>query len=175
MRYVFILSLLLVFTLPAFAEESSPGGLSYTTLGARKERTGGHMNYKAMKYEDTELKYKGTLEKKGEGEENAETPPPDEAAADKVWDKYKQLAAGTYKDPAAPKKSEEPAAKDAEEKPASGLAGIIEQYNKNKTQRSQMHTISVSPPESLEKKPEAPTNEDKSGQEEDEPEQKSRD
>lgn len=146
MRYFLTISaLLLTVCGPAFAQQGEAGALSYTTLGARKEREGGHMNYKA-------LKYNGTLEKsdpKSDAEE-AEKPPEEEKAADDAWDKYKALAAGQYKEPeeAEDEDSPKPELKHVEE-PASatGLAGILEQYNKNKTQRSQMHTIRMKPPE----------------------------
>jgi hypothetical protein len=141
-----IFALLLALSSPALAQQGEGGSLSYTTLGARKERpqgrTGGHMNYKA-------LKYNGTLEKSGSSKPEEEKNPEDEKAADEVWEKYKALAAGQYEEPAKESKPK-PASKHIEtdeEKPAVGLAGIIEQYNKNKTQRSQMRTIRMKPPE----------------------------
>jgi hypothetical protein len=171
MRFVFALCLFIL-TAPGLAQAQNDP-LSYTTLGARKERTGGHMNHKVLKYEDAELQYKADL-KNQPGEKTPDVPP-DEAAADAVWEKYKALAAGTYKEPEEPKEPVKPAKEEVEDKPQTGLAGIIEQYNKNKTERSQMRTISVTKPEDIKKKePEAPVNEAK-GKEDEEPEQKPRD
>ncbi len=158
MRYAILFSLALFTALPAQAQNS---GLSYTTLGAQQERTGGHMNYKKLNYGDSELKYQGDLNKDGKVEENAEGTenpksehkPEGEQAADQAWEKYKALAAGKYVEPEKPEAPPAPAAEPEEEKPATGLAGILEQYNKNKTQRSQMRTINVTPPQ-VEESPE---------------------
>ena len=140
-----ISALLLTVSVPALAQQGENGGLSYTTLGARKERTGGHMNHKTLKYE-------GTIEKKDAAKpsEEAEKPPEEEEAADGAWEKYKALAAGQYEEPeddGQEPTTPKPRVVQEDDTPSPGLAGIIEQYNKNKVQRSQMRSIRVAPPE----------------------------
>lgn len=82
----------------------------------------------------------------------AETKP--ETPADKVWKKYKALAAG---EPEATEPSEEnPAEKPPTEAPApkpTGLGAIIDKYEQNKTRQSQMRVIQVAKPDK-EKPPE---------------------
>jgi hypothetical protein len=141
-RFIIFSLLLFLPTFPAYAQGNDGGGtLSYTTLGARKERTGGHMNYR---------KLESDLPLTDGAAEKPEKPPPDQAAADKAWEKYKALAAGKYKEPEEKEAPREKTAVKEEPKPATGMAGIIEEYRRNKAQRSQMRTIKVTPPEKTE-------------------------
>ncbi len=166
MRYLFIFTVFSLFmACPAQAqdvEKMGGDGLSYTTLGARKERTDGHMNYELLNDSDDQKKPFAPLKDEDNtqavDDQDLDDAPAakgdDEVAADKVWDKYKALAAGKYEDepkkipvrkmqPAAGQPDEEA----GEEKPAGGIASIIEQYRKNKVQRSQMRTITITPEE----------------------------
>ena len=100
-------------------------------------------------------------------------PKEEEAPSVRIWNKYKALAAGKpemtdkekaeaeeaerkeaeEKAAAAEKeKQEEAAAKTTQQQPAppTGIAAIIEEYRKNKAQRSQMHSITITKPGELE-------------------------
>lgn len=136
---------------PAHAQQDR-SGLSYTTRGtapsASKSRELRIINYK----------------QKSENEEKENAA--EQSPGDRAWERYRELAAGTHKIEEEPQPEE--TAKEPEEKsaaPATGFAGILEQYNKNKQSRSEMRTISVFRPKTPEppeaEKPEAPEKKDK--------------
>jgi hypothetical protein len=142
MRYLFM-SAAILFAFAPFAQAQGTGnGLSYTTKGG--ERTGGHMNFMAPKYEDEK---KEPLKPYGAKEDPA--PTEEEKAAEQTWEKYKALAAGQYKEEEPVKKSISPEATSTKEQPtgATGLTSILEEYRKNKANRSQMRVIRVAEPE----------------------------
>ena len=148
--YILTLCLLVATATPAGAQQDS-NGLSYTTKGARKERTGGHMNYKALDYSKDNKQSLPPLGRYGEKEKDT-TPPEDETAAEEAWEKYKELAAGTYKEPAPEKhRKTVPPATIRQGENAGGLNAILEQYQRNKEQRSQMRTLRVTPAPDIKK------------------------
>lgn len=153
----FILILILPLTLtPARAEDSKKEfkpGIHYTTLYK-----------KGMHPPPMESPSESGTKKKAEKSEK-EAPP-----SDRIWNRYKALAAG--KDPDAKKEGEEgektlppappqapsplktaqPPAQPLETPKSMGLAAILEDYRKSKDQRREMKHISLSRP----KAPEAP-------------------
>jgi hypothetical protein len=153
MRYVLIMAGFLLIAFPVKAQENTGGGLSYTTLGARKERTGGHMNYRVLQQKDDKYRPLEPMDSLMESKDANKKPPEDEAAADQVWKKYKALAAGQYKEPAKEivEPKNQPTAKEAAPAPT-GIASILQEYQKNKAQRSQMRVIHVNPPKDMETK-----------------------
>ena len=88
MRYCLFAALaVFLWTAPASAEQGV-GGLSYTTMAARKGETPQHMKYQSFR-SDADI----AAEK-----ENTAKSQQEEEAADRVWKKYKALAAGEYKE-----------------------------------------------------------------------------
>lgn len=129
--------------MPATAQNQA-GALSYTALGAQKTEGTGHMLYRRL---DDGVDDSAKDKKEGGDPEQKQE-------ADKVWEKYKALAAGTYKDKdeedtkrsGAERGESDSKSADAEAaQPTSGLASILEEYKKAKSQRSQMHVIQVTP------------------------------
>lgn len=157
MRNYFILGLALTaLAAPAQAQEMKSLGLSYTTKGASKEAAPSPMHYRKI-YRGDE---KNTVEEVHAQELKERK---EEAAADRVWKKYKALAAGTYDEKEARAELEKQekaleAPQSAENNKAaappvegSGIAALIEEYRKNKEQRSQLRTLTVSEPGKKEK------------------------
>jgi len=79
-----------------------------------------------------------------------------EKSADQAWETYKALAAGkgsiatkAPEKPSAPSVAkvvpQQPAAAQAKPAPATGVAGLIQEYRKAKESRSQMNTLVVNP------------------------------
>lgn len=158
MRSIAILTLALLagFASPAFAEGNS--GMHYTRIQETAPDSG-----------SKHIRMKTVLP---EGEE----PPKEEQAPSvRIWNKYKALASGvpekTEEEKAAEKKEQEKeeaeykAAKAEKEKeaekaeiekverepaPPTGIAAIIDEYRKNRAQRSQMRTITVTNPTDFE-------------------------
>ena len=112
----------------AHAESPFKGGMKYTTMG----------NSAAKEKEETPP----TPAEEAKAEPVTETP------TDKVWKKYKALAAG---EPEAAEPSEEaPEEKPLTKAPApkpTGLSAIIDKYEQNKTRQSQMRVIQVAKPD----------------------------
>ncbi len=80
-----------------------------------------------------------------------------DAEAERIWKKYKSLAAGTYKEETEEERDKkEDIKKDDSETirnamqpaaaPPGSISSIIAEYQKNKSQRSQMRTIRIAPP-----------------------------
>ncbi len=137
-RFHIILFALCVLGLSHAWAEDSPykGGMSYTTVGAgqnapAKNTAQGHLKLRTIEH--------SALDKEEE-----------EPLASKVWTKYKALAAGTAEEkPVESIPKAVPEAAPAEEKPApqaTGFAAILQKYQQNKAQQSQMNTIEVPRP-----------------------------
>ena len=73
----------------------------------------------------------------------------EEAPTAKVWEKYKALARGKSQDETAQEEPEAPTAPVAPETPRkpTGMAAILEQYQANKSNRSQMRSLTMNRPE----------------------------
>ncbi|MCF8495487.1 MAG: hypothetical protein K9G62_02335 [Alphaproteobacteria bacterium] len=72
--------------------------------------------------------------------------PGPETAAEKVWRKYKALAAGQYEgeEPAAPAAAK--TALPAQPSPAQGFSSVLQKYHANQALKSQMRSLSIAPP-----------------------------
>ena len=155
--YGFIITLICLLAVPALAEQQPPSPLSYTARGLdqkekdphKKDPLGrqGGMQHRTLKFD------------KDTKDENA-APSEDELAAERVWKKYRALAAGQYEEEAetpvdktAPAKQKpktlsmpkDSAEKPEEISPSSGLTTILHEYKQNKAQRSQMRMITITP------------------------------
>jgi hypothetical protein len=141
MRILLQISFALLFcALPARAEDSPyKGGMRYTTMNASSN--------KEEPREDGE----GIVHQK-EINPPAQEEKPAEDQAEKVWKKYKDLAAGEYeeemKEPEKAATKEGSALPDINQKaqaPAqpTGIAAILQEYQENKVQRRQMRMIEV--------------------------------
>ncbi len=145
MRFVLLALLFSCLALPALAESSAPNPLHYTAIGQKKSADSQHM--KSMNYYTREAPEAA----EGKKEDTPETP------SEKVWNKYKALAAGQYKDEEEqkPAEAEKKTAETAKEQPKqAGFASILEEYREKKALRSQMRTITVKQPEKPAAKPE---------------------
>ncbi len=119
------------------------------------------LNYTAANQQDKEEKKKKYLHIKQIAPipdlEKKEKPHTEEAPFDRIWKKYKGLAAGEEGPaPAAAASETTPAVEPAktteelENAPPVGLEGILSNYYKNKEKRGQMKTRQVAKPESQE-------------------------
>ncbi|GJL85220.1 MAG: hypothetical protein DHS20C02_09950 [Micavibrio sp.] len=113
--------------------------MMYTTMGHKQK----NMNLRSIEYKNKDLK-------KSEDTEEQGTP------SEQVWKRYKSLAAGEQEKEQNPPKEIEAA---SETKPAqveqpklTGLAGLIQQYQKNKENRGGMKSINVSGPKASQEK-----------------------
>jgi len=139
MKRLSLIALLIVLAAtPALAEQRR-SAMSYTTKGTPAEKelsTVGHIGYKNAPQEQAG-------QQGGAGHEDGKSP------SDKVWKKYKALAAGQYEDG----KKEDAQAKAAKEKQAApspsptGFAAILERYRQSKESRRGMKSMRVPPPE----------------------------
>ena len=88
------------------------------------------------------MRYTTMGHKDSKDSENIEEP---EESSEKVWERYKALAAGQHEEGGNTK--EEPEAKPAPPPPPqpklTGLAGLIQQYHDNKKKRGGMKSITV--------------------------------
>ena len=130
------------------------GGMKYTTLSASEDQGP----------ERKPIYNRKPTEEETETQEE-ETKTPEQSA----WEKYKELAAGKGKKsdtkegtalPKAPEKPTAPEQQAMQEEPqqAGGMAGLIQEYQRNKAKRSQIRSISFDTPEDLKiEKPEVET------------------
>ena len=153
MRFVCSLAFAVLCTAsPVLAEGYDTNPLHYTAVGHKNKPADGQIKLKTINHDAPALE-----------EEKTET------SAQKVWNRYKALATGIAAEEEEksskeerPKDEQKPAETDAEEAenpPSSasptGIAGLIQEYQKNRVMRSQMHTIIVRPSEEEKaKKPE---------------------
>lgn len=127
------------------------------------------MNYTAISAKKPSVKTapKGDLSLQGDLKqksmnapvEDAEEEPEKGSAADKVWKKYKALAAGEAVDDSPDEQQAAPKTEKAAEETApqpTGIAAIIQKYEANKQRQSQMRTIDVKRP-TLPEKPSVET------------------
>lgn len=127
-RFLFTF-LLISLSAPAFAQAQSPykGGLNYTTAGQKNATHGKNF----IRHKDIQ-----PIEGASSQEDTAA------AAAQASWEKYKALAAGTQNAPPAVKSLQpEPPKVQSTAKPSVGFGGVIQKYQQNKAQRSQMRTL----------------------------------
>ncbi len=158
MRSIAILTLALLAGFASSASAESNSGMHYTRIQETAPDSG-----------TTHIRMKTVLP---EGEE---PPKQEETPSTRIWNKYKALASGapekTEEEKAAEKEAQEKeeagqkaaeaekqkekeAAENAkiekverEPAPPTGIAAIIDEYRKNKAQRSQMRTITVTNPD----------------------------
>ncbi len=142
----------------ARAEVKAGSGMHYTRVQGAATTDNSYIRSKTIKHDDES----GGEEKKEEGTSQA-----------RIWNKYKALAAGTATDGddaaekedsdgdrATPPADDETAESEGDEKdaiekdriekepaPPGGIAGLIDEYKKNKQRRSQMHSITVTDPD----------------------------
>lgn len=120
--------------------------MSYTTVGGAKQKNQSNLQVKTLEFE-----------------EQSEDLPEEETPAAAAWKKYKALAAGTYAEENPDESDTNKTNKDTEEHlktagqapakeppPPTGMAAIIQEYQKNKSQRSQMRSITVTTPKVFE-------------------------
>lgn len=146
MLYYVLAIACLLFSGPARAQAPDP--LSYTARNPQHKDLRGGMHYKMLDY--------------GKEKDSEDGPTDDELAAEKVWEKYRALAAGQYEEPKEKdtqdddKKEKDKKSEDSETPPAQpgGITTLLNEYNRNKAQRSQMRIITVTP-EPEEKKDDA--------------------
>lgn len=148
-KLIILIAFLAGFASPAFAEGNS--GMHYT-----------HIQDSAPDSGTTHIRMKTV----GQDEEPAK----EEAPSVRIWNKYKALASGkpemtdeerTAAEEADKKEAEEKAAAaekakqeeaekaakvEREPAPPTGIAAIIDEYRKNKAQRSQMRSITITKP-----------------------------
>lgn len=168
MLYRIILSLFALMILaapPAMAERAYKGGMSYVVVNDDKPAEAAAAQ-PAMKSKRIHNSLK-------QGTEEKTTP---EGIAKDIWEKYKELAAGTDSDTIpekqgehkgnSPVKPDKPDSVDVSagtaqtETPMAGLAGIIARYHEKKEARSQMRRLQVNRPEKPQiAKPEKPATE----------------
>lgn len=140
MRFAFLVLAALCFLVPtARADQNS--GLAYTTLHAQETKTQGSLRLKTFG-----------------GEDKPDAAEAESAAAAAVWEKYKALAAGTYKEeekaapsvkkPEAPEKPTPAAAQEsAPPKQKGALSSLIDDYYKNRSEQGKMRRLVISTPE----------------------------
>ena len=150
-KIAFTTLILLISSASAFAEEPRyTGGMKYTTLSAGEGQ--GPERKPIYNRKPTEEE-----SEESEATENEEPKTPEQSA----WEKYKELAAGkgkasdTKEGTALPKAPEKPVppeqhAAKGEPEQATGMTGLIQEYQRNKAKRSQIRSISFDPPEGLE-------------------------
>lgn len=116
-------------------------------LAQHREYTGG-MKHTYIRKAPAPVPSEPAIPETGTGEK-----PEVETAKDKVWKKYMALAAGTSDDdnnnkgPQAPEKPESPTMQQKEQAPApTGFAAILQDYQNNKTNRSQMKSLQIKKP-----------------------------
>lgn len=144
---------------PAVAESPFQGGMKYTAMRKTPE---------APQAPTAQPVAAGTLQQQTFTRPNAAQTAPEETAADKVWKKYKALAAGQAqapeqqntlesidngktKLPEVPQVGEiakvkaQPAAASAPA-PATGFSAVIQKYHQNKAQQGQMRVLRTERP-----------------------------
>ena len=187
LHHISFLALLALTAGPALAEQKSPykGGMNFTAISqtppADVEASEESKSAKKddVKYNDVtpesakqESEAAGDDEKTEAAEDAAEMK---EDTSKRIWNRYKALASGEAKDEDgkdAPdddaEDTDEKDSKDKAEKTAdseaavkpTGFAAILDRYEQNKAQQSQMRTINIGQPESTDKNSESTKDED---------------
>ena len=150
-KIAYTLLALTAFSQTAFADQSKyTGGMKYTTMQPTQQSN----SDKKPLYNRKTPKETNSIEQ----EEPQEEQPTEKSAEQTVWDRYKELASGKAKEsntqdgsalPKAPEKPTLPQKQATSKEPqnATGMAGLIQEYKRNKAKRSQMRSISFSKPE----------------------------
>lgn len=155
-KIVLTLATLIISVSAAAAEQPKySGGMKYTTLRPAQPSDS-----------DKKAIYNRTAPKEEETAKNdtPEETEPEKTPEETVWDRYKDLAAGKEgeeetqegsalpKAPEVPQKPSAPQKQAATEKPQqrTGMAGLIQEYQRNKERRSQMRSISFPKPKAPE-------------------------
>lgn len=151
MRWLHYTALLTLFASPAFAEGApATSPMRYTKIRNTAPEDTTHIKTRTINHDDSE---------------GADAKAEEDTPRTRIWNKYKALASGeageVKEEKKEPEKEEQPETAETpktiiEKEPAAptGIAGLIEEYKRNKAQRSQMHTITVTPEkETKEEKP----------------------
>jgi hypothetical protein len=146
-KIAYTLLALTAFSQTAFADQSKyTGGMKYTTMQPTQQSNS-----------DKKPLYNRTASET-DSQTEEELPQEEKPAEQTVWDRYKELASGKAKEtetqegsalPKAPEKPTLPQKQATPKEPqnATGMAGLIQEYKRNKAKRSQMRSISFSKPE----------------------------